>query len=690
MKVIKSIVIALSSILLLPTLAWGKDNQDIQIGMAFMRLQTSLFSNGTSDALRGGSVWINLRRDFRMDEVNSALVRAHESKFAQNRAYFNRTIERSQPYLYHIANEVKKRGMPAEIALLPFIESAFVTNAKSHVGASGLWQFMPATGRHYGLEQTPLYDGRHDIFAATDAALNYLQYLYGLFGDWSLALAAYNWGEGNVSRAINRAISVGLPPTYENLRMPNETRNYVPKLLAVRNLVNNPQAFGLSLPEIKSEPYFKAVSVTTPLDIMAAAHLANISESELLRLNPAFKTPVFIPKDNRRMLLLPVHAVKTFETNYRESDPKTLLSWDIFTPNTRTALSDIAQKTGSSVNELKRLNGISGTHVNAGRSILVNKNSAGNITHFIDFTKADFDPVPDTYIEQASILGAGGLVAPPPVVPPTFVATIPQNSHSTTTNTVPTPAIDTVQTSTNTTPTTSVSISQENFTSDTTIVNHASNVATENDSVTPEVHQRAQEAIRSSLAQSEAEETQARIIAEKRTAEAVQKKQQLAEENNRKQQLAKAEETKKKQQLAQAEAAKKKQQLAQAEKAKMDALAKMQTGKHKVAQGETLYSIAKRYNMSVEDLAMGNNIKGNAIQQGQILRVTENNKTKTETVKTAAQKDKKKSAIPTSYTVKKGDTLEGIAERYHLRVTDLKRLNKGNSNIKVGQTLKLN
>ena len=256
MKTIKNIALAVSSLFILPTLAHGETYKPAQTGAAMMQLQNTPFSkNPIATFLSGGSVWDNLRKNFRMQEVNSGLVRSHESKFAQNSAYFNRTIQRSTPYMYYITDEVKKRNMPAEVALLPFIESAYVTKARSHVGASGLWQFMPATGRHYGLEQTPLYDGRHDVYAATNAALNYLQYLYGLFGDWSLALAAYNWGEGNVTRAVNRAIAQGLPPTYENLKMPAETRNYVPKLLAVRNLVNNPGAFGLkSNPNPISKP----------------------------------------------------------------------------------------------------------------------------------------------------------------------------------------------------------------------------------------------------------------------------------------------------------------------------------------------------------------------------------------------------------------------------------------------------
>ena len=398
----KILAIAISSLFALPTFANNKTNTlPNTTGIGMMRLQTSIFTPTTG--LHGKDIWSNLRNDFRLDEVNTDLVRSHEYKFSTNQAYFNRTINRSIPYMYHIVNEVQKRGMPAEIALLPFIESAFVTKARSHVGASGLWQFMPATGRHYGLEQTALYDGRHDIYAATNAALNYLEYLYGLFGDWSLALAAYNWGEGNVSRAIRKAQEKGLPPTYENLNMPAETRNYVPKLLAVRNLVNNPKAFGLKLPDVANKPYFREVQVKEPIDIMAAAFLAGIPESEFLALNPAFKTPVFIPKSNKRRMLLPIQAANQFEQNYRNADLKTLLSWDVFTPNTTMDLNTLAAQTGSTVSELKRLNGITGNTVAAGRTILLNKNSTASL-NLPSSTQVDTDYTPDTYVEQAPVL----------------------------------------------------------------------------------------------------------------------------------------------------------------------------------------------------------------------------------------------------------------------------------------------
>ena len=682
MKTIKNIALAVSSLFILPTLAHGETYKPAQTGAAMMQLQNSPFSkNSITNFLAGGSVWDNLRKNFRMQEVNSGLVRSHENKFAQNSTYFNRTIQRSTPYIYYITDEVKKRNMPAEVALLPFIESAYVTKARSHVGASGLWQFMPATGRHYGLEQTPLYDGRHDVHAATNAALNYLQYLYGLFGDWSLALAAYNWGEGNVTRAVNRAIAQGLPPTYENLKMPAETRNYVPKLLAVRNLVNNPSAFGLKLPEIKSEPYFKTVTVKAPLDIRAAAFLANIPESEFLALNPAFKTPVFIPKGNSRQMLLPVQAAKTFESNYKNSDLNTLLSWDVYTPSSRISLQDIAAQTGSSISEIQRLNGIRSAYLEAGRTILVNKNRASGIKPASEFAKADFDPVPDTFKEQAPVLGKGvaNFPAPAPVAPAPLVvansniATFPQpekpaaaasqnsirqseptairasqpqpekaNSAAPTslaqgnrqlekTAIVATPVVvfkpqtqpekNTVAVHTPAQPEKTTAVAQTSAqpekttgASDTAVqqtqpendVQPSQNFTSSDSSAEDELMQLARasqerirvaeaakanyasEAVKASLVQVEAQEPRARATDEPRA----------AKERPRQPQLAAAEKSK-------------------AAAAKNEA----PTGTHKVGSGDTLYSIAKRYNMDVAELAALNKIKGNSIKAGQTLKV---------------------------------------------------------------------
>ena len=651
MKTIKNIALAVSSLFILPTLAHGETYKPAQTGAAMMQLQNTPFSkNPIATFLSGGSVWDNLRKNFRMQEVNSGLVRSHESKFAQNSAYFNRTIQRSTPYMYYITDEVKKRNMPAEVALLPFIESAYVTKARSHVGASGLWQFMPATGRHYGLEQTPLYDGRHDVYAATNAALNYLQYLYGLFGDWSLALAAYNWGEGNVTRAVNRAIAQGLPPTYENLKMPAETRNYVPKLLAVRNLVNNPGAFGLKLPEIKSEPYFKTVNVKAPLDIRAAAFLANIPESEFLALNPAFKTPVFIPKGNSRQMLLPIQAAKTFESNYKNSDLNTLLSWDVYTPNSRISLQDIAAQTGSSISEIQRLNGIRSAYLEAGRTILVNKNRASGIKPASEFAKADFDPVPDTFKEQAPVLGKGAtnmatsapttasFPAPTPVVlatphpdafeqpeKPAIVVTqssIRQPEKATATTTVV--AQDNKQPEKTTIPTTPVVVFKPHAQPEkaTSVAQNSKQPETPAILVTQNSVKQPENTIAASaLTQPEtpasASDVAHTVASNEKQPETAYHADNAAEDELM--QLARAS-----QERIRAAKERQRQQVASAEKAKAPVAKEPATSTHKVGSGDTLYSIAKRYNMDVAELAALNKIKGNNIKTGQTLKVASN------------------------------------------------------------------
>ena len=677
MKTIKNIALAVSSLFILPTLAHGETYKPAQTGAAMMQLQNTPFSkNPIATFLSGGSVWDNLRKNFRMQEVNSGLVRSHESKFAQNSAYFNRTIQRSTPYMYYITDEVKKRNMPAEVALLPFIESAYVTKARSHVGASGLWQFMPATGRHYGLEQTPLYDGRHDVHAATNAALNYLQYLYGLFGDWSLALAAYNWGEGNVTRAVNRAIAQGLPPTYENLKMPAETRNYVPKLLAVRNLVNNPSAFGLKLPEIKSEPYFKTVTVKAPLDIRAAAFLANIPESEFLALNPAFKTPVFIPKGNSRQMLLPIQAAKTFESNYKNSDLNTLLSWDVYTPNTRTSLQDIAAQTGSSISEIQRLNGIRSAYLEAGRTILVNKNRASGIKPASEFAKADVDPVPDTFKEQAPVLGKGtaNFPAPNPVSPAplavanTNIATFTQPekpavavssisskpAEKTTLNT----ALTQPEKASSATASTTTSLAQATKQPEKPAI-PATPVVIFKPQMQPEkattivAQTTAQPEKTASASDPATSERQPENVAhnDNPTHTADDELMQLArasQERIRAAEAAKANLASEavKASLAQSEAEessaraakeRQRQQVASAEKAKAPAK-EAPTSIHKVGSGDTLYSIAKRYHMDVAELAALNKIKGNNIKAGQTLKVANNSQaSQPQLVKTVAK-----------------------------------------------------
>ena len=542
--------------------------------------------------------------------------------------------------------------MPAEAALLPFIESAFVTKAKSHVGASGLWQFMPATGRHYGLEKTPVYDGRHDVYAATDAALNYLQYLYGLFGDWPLAFSAYNWGEGNVGRAINRARAQGLEPTYENLRMPNETRNYVPKLLAVRNIIANPQSFGISISDIDNKPYFQAIELDHPIDNEAITRLAGITQSELLALNPAFNVPAFIPKSKRK-LLLPVGSVQTFQSNYLNSSPDSLFSWETYTPASKTTLSDIASATGMSIADIKRLNNLNGNLVNAGRSILVTKNSPALQTAFESVASIDIDNTPDTYRSnmpaepvnitlsavQAQPIQAAN-VAVTPIEP---AAPAPKNDSLIVQN--QTGIEDTAQV---------LSQKQTPMPSEVKATEPAQNI-TQNDV-------QAEDELMQLIAQNNlrrlAEESVSNVInvpdsvAEHKISAP---SQHIVVANNKRQ-------TRLETRIARA--------------ADTADISPLHASIHRVVEGDTLFNIAKRYNVSVADLIVANNIKGNAIQKGQVLRLAQAKPAKTHIDKV-------------SYTIRKGDTFKSISARFNINIDDIRRLNPDLNTISPGQRIKL-
>jgi len=305
-----------------------------------------------------------------MRDLDSPLVARHEKWYASRPDYVARMTERARRYLYHITVEVERRGMPSEIALLPMIESAFNPGAYSTSRASGIWQFIPSTGKNFGMQQNWWYDGRRDVISATNGALDYLQKLHDMFGDWELALAAYNWGEGAVQRAQARNRKRRLPVNYTSLKMPNETRNYVPKLLAVKNIVANPASFGLVLEDIPDNPYFAAVSTTKHIDVKLAAQLADIPMEEFAALNPAHNRPVIL-QDNSDLILLPVDAVETFRANLENYD-KPLVSWQAYQPKKGERLDHLAPRFGLSVETLKSVNGLSGrAKVSTGQTLLV-------------------------------------------------------------------------------------------------------------------------------------------------------------------------------------------------------------------------------------------------------------------------------------------------------------------------------
>ncbi len=319
------------------------------------------------------NVWERIRDGFQMRPVGSDLVRDWENYYSSRQDYFARMIDNSGHFLYHIANEVERRGMPLEIALLPMIESAYNPVAYSSAHASGIWQFIPSTGKNYGLKQNWWYDGRRDVIAATGAALDYLQTLHRMFNDWELALAAYNWGECAVQRAIDKNLAKGLPIDYLSLAstMPAETRNYVPKLMAVKNIIANPARFGLTLAHVPNEPYFEVITVHRHIDVTLAARFAGMSIDEFKFLNPAHNKPV-INSDSAETIVLPKSKVALFTTNMELHSDKPLVSMKTHSVRAGERPESIAAQYGISVNELNNLNGIGGRRrIATGQTLVV-------------------------------------------------------------------------------------------------------------------------------------------------------------------------------------------------------------------------------------------------------------------------------------------------------------------------------
>ena len=302
-------------------------------------------------------LWDRIRRGFAMPDLQHELVRDREQWYANRPDYMQRMTERSSKYLFHIVEELERRGMPTELALLPYIESAFNPQAVSSAKAAGMWQFMPATGNYFDLKQNAFRDDRRDVLASTRAALDYLQKLHGMFGDWHLALAAYNWGEGSVSRAIARNKKAGLGTSYTDLTMPAETRLYVPKLQAVKNIVADPQAFRTELPLIENHPYFQTVDITRDIDVELAARLAGVREQDFKALNPSLHKPVILAAGTRQ-ILLPWDNAKVFERNFEAYSQGQYASWTVWTLPSTMSVADVAQRVGMNKDDLCSINGI--------------------------------------------------------------------------------------------------------------------------------------------------------------------------------------------------------------------------------------------------------------------------------------------------------------------------------------------
>ncbi|MGD8430025.1 MAG: LysM peptidoglycan-binding domain-containing protein, partial [Ectothiorhodospiraceae bacterium] len=271
----------------------------------------------------------------------------------------------------HIVDQVQSRGMPTEIALLPIVESAFRPFAYSHGRAAGIWQFVPSTGKHFGLKQNWWYDGRRDVIAATDAALDYLSRLHDMFdGDWLLAIAAYNAGEGNVLNAVKRNRRRGRPTDFWHLDLPRETETYVPRLLGLRDLVRSPEAHGISLPSIPNEPRIEAVKVDSQLDLALAADLAGISIERLYQLNPGYNRWATAPSGPHR-IVLPVGRVDQFEQGLEATPTEKRVRWRRHKIARGETLIQIARRYHTTVKVIRDVNGIHGNTIRAGHHLVV-------------------------------------------------------------------------------------------------------------------------------------------------------------------------------------------------------------------------------------------------------------------------------------------------------------------------------
>jgi membrane-bound lytic murein transglycosylase D len=348
-------------------------------------------------------LWQRVRRGFAMPDLDSELVRDREQWYSSRPDYIFRMTERSRRYLYHVVQELERRKMPTELALLPFIESAFNPQAVSSAKAAGMWQFIPSTGKHFALKQNIFRDDRRDVTASTRAALDYLQKLHGMFGDWHLALAAYNWGEGSVQRAIKKNEAAGLPTGYTDLSMPNETRYYVPKLQAVKNIVSNPEVFNSQLPEIADHPYFQPVKITRDIDVALAARLAEVRLEDFKALNPSANKPLIMAAGTPE-ILLPWESASVFQRNL-ESHKGSLASWTVWTaPSTMKAV-DAAQRNGMSEVDFREVNRIPpGMLVKAGSNLLVPR--AGRNTQDVTEHVADNGQIalaPEIVLKKRSV-----------------------------------------------------------------------------------------------------------------------------------------------------------------------------------------------------------------------------------------------------------------------------------------------
>ncbi|MDB5888573.1 MAG: LysM repeat-containing protein [Rhodocyclales bacterium] len=328
-------------------------------------------------------IWERVRKGFAMRDLESPLVDDRMRYYLARPQQLKLMLERGRKYMYYITTELEKRGMPTELALLPIVESAYNPLALSSAKAAGLWQFVPSTGKDFQLTQNWWVDERRDIVASTDAALKYLQAIYEMHGDWQLALASYNWGENAVARAIANNKAAGKPTDYMSLSMPTETRYYVPKLQALKNIIAHPELYQIALPAIPDEPYFTSIAKRQGMDVALAAKLAEMPLSEFLMLNPGYNRPV-MPGNDNATIVVPIDNARKFQENLAGHDAP-LVTWKTYSVPRTERIEQVAKRLKLAVQEICTANGLRARALlAAGYTLLVPTSARETVADAVD------------------------------------------------------------------------------------------------------------------------------------------------------------------------------------------------------------------------------------------------------------------------------------------------------------------
>ncbi|MCW8930225.1 MAG: LysM peptidoglycan-binding domain-containing protein [Gammaproteobacteria bacterium] len=328
-------------------------------------------TNNAENTPKHNDVWLRLPELYQFSDINNKRIEQQMKWYLKHKKYLKDVSKRASPFLYFITEEVNKRNMPGEIALLPVIESSFRTDAYSSMKAAGLWQFVPATGKYFGLKQNWWYDGRRDVYHSTKAALTYLEQLHKYYkGDWLLALAAYNAGAGNVNKAIKKNLKKGKPVDYWSLPLPKETYKYIPKLIAISKIVQDQKKLGVNLTPIENTPRLMLVNTKSQIDLSIVAEMSNITLNEIRQYNPAFKQWATDP-DGPHHLLIPIDKVELYEKQLAQLDDKDRVKWYRHKIRSGESLSVIARKYKISVSALKTSNHLKNSRIRAGKYLMV-------------------------------------------------------------------------------------------------------------------------------------------------------------------------------------------------------------------------------------------------------------------------------------------------------------------------------